>query len=204
MPIGRWVLREACRQASVWERASPGFPSVMINVNISGAQLHHASLVADVRAALEAAELPAAHLTLEITESVMMRDTEATTARLDALIALGVKLAIDDFGTGYSSLSYLRRFPVSMLKVPKNFVDDITTNPEIAALANGIVTLARTLNLVVVAEGIEAAGQAAELGRMECELGQGYYFAQPVDEDALGQLLGDQHHSGGPIRSVVV
>jgi EAL domain-containing protein (putative c-di-GMP-specific phosphodiesterase class I) len=130
---------------------------------------------------------------MEITESVLMSDTDASLARLQELGALGVRLAIDDFGTGYSSLSYLRGFPVHVLKIPKPFVDDLATDP---GLADGIVQLGRALDLEVIAEGISTAEQAEQLRRMRCDLGQGFHYAKPMGAAAIGDLLGPRASSG--------
>ncbi|MGA2925263.1 MAG: EAL domain-containing protein [Solirubrobacteraceae bacterium] len=191
VPIGRWVLQEACRQARDWEQAYPNAPLIM-NVNLSARQLHDPRLIEDVAAALQSSGCEPRRLTLEITESVMMQDTDTTIARLNELTALGVGLAVDDFGTGYSSLSYLRRFPVGVLKVDKSFVDDVVASSGVSALTEGIVSLARALHLDVIAEGIETVEQAEHLRMMNCRLGQGYHFAKPIDSQDLGRLLGDQ------------
>jgi EAL domain-containing protein (putative c-di-GMP-specific phosphodiesterase class I) len=195
VPIGRWVLHEACRQARAWRDAHPGNPPLIMNVNLSARQLHHSELIADVASALRSAGLAPGSLTLEITETVMMKDTDATIARLGELTALGVRLAVDDFGTGYSSLSYLQRFPVHELKVDKSFVDDVVENP---ALTKGIIDLARTLRLDVVAEGIETPDQAEALRAMNCELGQGYHFALPMDAQDVSPLLALEVSDDGP------
>jgi EAL domain-containing protein (putative c-di-GMP-specific phosphodiesterase class I) len=180
--IGRWVLEESCVQAHVWDTS--------VSVNLSGRQLEQADLVEVVARALARSGLPAERLWLEITETVLMRDTEATIERLRALKALGVRLAVDDFGTGYSSLQYLRRFPIDLLKVAKPFVDGLTSGAEGAALAKTILDLGRSLGLRTVAEGIEGAAELAHLRRLGCDLGQGFLFAEPLsaaDATALVQ-----------------
>lgn len=184
VPLGRWVLGEACRSAAAWPPC-PNGDEVSVSVNLSGRQLQDSALVDDVRAVLAATGLPPHRLTLEITESVVMSDTPLALARLTALKALGVRLAVDDFGTGYSSLSYLRQFPVDMLKIDKSFIDGIARGGDGAALARTIVALADTLQLRTVAEGIEDRAQRVALHSLGCSLGQGFLFAHPISHDAL-------------------
>ena len=182
VPLGRWVLREACRQGARWcrERAAAGEAPVYVTVNLSGRQLQDPALVADVAAALADAGLNPAGLLLEITAIVVMQDTEASLAPLHALKALGVRLAIGDFGTGYSSLAYLQRFPADVLKIDKAFVDRVAGGGSDAALAPTIIALGETLGLAAVAEGVEDAEQRARLRALGCRLGQGYLFARPL------------------------
>ena len=189
VPIGRWVLAEACRQGAAWRRDPTLGRPLQITVNLSGRQLHEASLVDDVRAALAASGLPPTALVLEVTESVMMEHTDVTLARLHDLRSLGVSLAIDDFGTGYSSLSYLQRFPIDTLKVDKTFVDAVGRAGDDPVLARAIVALGGALQLRTVAEGIEHEAQAAELARLGCALGQGYLWSPPLDAAALTARL---------------
>jgi diguanylate cyclase (GGDEF)-like protein/PAS domain S-box-containing protein len=196
VPLGRWVLREACRQLAEWRRElGPAGHTLGMSVNVSARQLQEgAGLVHDVRTALADAALPPECLTLEITESVMMQDTEAAHAVLSQLSALRVHLAVDDFGIGYSSLSYIERFPVDVLKIDKSFVDRIAAE---ASAGNGespltaaIILIGQTLGLHVVAEGIERAGQAHRLRELGCEFGQGYLFARPLPpREAACRLL---------------
>ncbi len=185
--IGRWVLRRACREAQRWTRER-GIPA-RITVNLSGRQLQDAAIVDDVRQALEEAGLDPAQLVLEITESMLMQNTEVSMTRLTALKALGVSLAIDDFGTGYSSLSYLQRYPIDILKIDKAFVDVIDKGGEGPVLANAIVALGDTLQMNTVAEGIETEAQRGHLLSLGCELGQGYLFSPPLDAETFRQLL---------------
>ena len=187
LPLGRWVLGEACRQAAAWQRRGVGAPYVA--VNISGRQLQHPQLVADVATALGEAGLEPGALLLEITEGVVMHDTEASLRRLHDLKGIGVRLAIDDFGTGYSSLSYLQRFPMDVLKIDKAFVDDVALGGSQAALARTIVALGETLSLDTVAEGIETPEQSAALVAMGCRVGQGYWFARPVPAPEITAML---------------
>ena len=191
VPLGEWVLQEACRQAREWDRRMQPAEPLAISVNVSGQQLQHLGIVAAVQKALDRAELPANCLVLEITESVLMQHTETMLERLTQLKAVGVQLAIDDFGTGYSSLSYLQRFPIDILKIAKPFVDDIgrigAGGPPV--LARAIIALGETLALRTIAEGIELREQWQGLRALGCELGQGYYFARPLTADSMGALI---------------
>lgn len=190
IPLGNWVLETACRQLVAWrtlwwtERWDPAsMPSVA--VNISGKQLQESDFVATVADILRRTNAPAECVTLEITESVIMRDTETSLQTLRALKALGVRLAIDDFGTGYSSLSYLQRFPVDVLKIDRAFVEGVSRGGSDAALARTILTLGQTLGLQTVAEGVEDEAQRVQLERMGCVLAQGYLFSRPKPADEL-------------------
>ncbi|HTI64956.1 MAG TPA: EAL domain-containing protein, partial [Gemmatimonadaceae bacterium] len=181
--LGRWVLNEACRTAV----KLPGSPSV--TVNITGRHLSDPTLSVDVAVALASSGLDPSRLILEITETELMADTESTLPWLRELKAIGVQLAIDDFGTGYSSLRYLQRFPVDILKIDKSFVDRIDHDDHDVALVRTIVTLSDMLGLTTVAEGIERAEQRARVQRLGCVLGQGHYFARPLDPDAIERVL---------------
>ncbi len=189
VPLGRWVLFEACREIQRWRDLYPEMAPLSMSVNLSGRQLQHAEIVDDVAAALAETGLNPHALVLEITESVMMQDTEAAITKLHAIKALGVRLAIDDFGTGYSSLSYLQRFPVDILKVDKSFLDNLGVGAERSDLAQAIIALGHTLNLQTVAEGIEHADQLDRLRVLRCDSGQGYLFSRPVDGAAIEALL---------------
>jgi predicted signal transduction protein with EAL and GGDEF domain len=192
VPLGRQILRTACRQAARWLEDFPTAETRIMSVNLSGRQLEDPNIVADVAAALADSGLPASALVLEITETVLMHDTEATISRLTALKALGVRLAVDDFGTGYSSLRYLRRFPIDILKMAKPFVDGLDTgDDEGRALARAIVELATSLKLACIAEGIEAVAQADVLHELGCDLGQGFHFARPMAPDAMTLVLAE-------------
>jgi diguanylate cyclase (GGDEF)-like protein len=199
LPIGRWVLHQACQQAAQWQLDYPTNPPRTISVNLSARQLQQASLVEEIAHALTASRLDPACLILEITESVLIQDTEATIAKLAQLKELGVRVAIDDFGTGYSSLSYLRQLPVDILKVDKSFIDGVQESPEASAVARAIIRLGRTLSLQTVAEGIEETTQLDALRTMQCDLGQGYLFAKPLSSAELEELLAatqTMRHSG--------
>ncbi|MDQ1534063.1 MAG: hypothetical protein QOF28_1824, partial [Actinomycetota bacterium] len=185
---GRWVLREACIQAAAWQRI--GRPLV-VSVNVSMRQLESDALVDDVRDALATSGLDPSALVLEVTETALMRDVDATVARLDRLKHLGVRLAIDDFGTGYSSLAYLKRFPVDILKIDQSFIAGIGESSDALAMVHALVQLGRALGLKTLAEGIEDVRQLERLRAEGCETGQGYFFAKPMGATAVGALIAD-------------
>ena len=184
LPIGRWVLGEACRQMRQWQLLSPADGQLPINVNLSGKQFMQPDLLDQIQAVLRETGLDPRSLKLEITESVVMDNIETATDTLEQLRALGVELGIDDFGTGYSSLSYLQRFPVGTLKIDRSFISRITESDGTAEIIRTIMKLAQTLGMDVVAEGVETEQQRAQLRALECESGQGYYFSMPMDRDA--------------------
>jgi diguanylate cyclase (GGDEF)-like protein/PAS domain S-box-containing protein len=188
VPIGRWVLMEACSHAA---RLAETFAALDLHmaVNLSARQIARPEIVDEVREALAASGLDPGKLVLEITESVMIHDMDLAIGRLKELKTLGVQLAIDDFGTGYSSLNYVRRFPVDILKVDKSFIDGVTEGGESSALTAAVIELASILNLKPVAEGIERADQLEQLIAMKCDLGQGFLFAKPLPTDELEDLL---------------
>jgi diguanylate cyclase (GGDEF)-like protein/PAS domain S-box-containing protein len=189
IPIGAWVLEEACRRARGWQREHGLHNRLRVSVNISARQFHHEDLVSDVSQALRASGLDPSCLVLEITESVLVRDAHSVVSRMLELKSLGVGFAVDDFGTGYSSLSYLKRFPIDVLKVDKSFVDDVGDSDRAAALAKAIVQLGQSLNLETVAEGIEKARQVDSLRALGCRYGQGFFFARPVPPEQMDALL---------------
>jgi EAL domain-containing protein (putative c-di-GMP-specific phosphodiesterase class I) len=189
VPIGRWVLRVACESAVLLQERFPSDPLLHMAVNLSARQLQRPEIVDEVRSILQETGLPPHTLILEITESVMMADMELSIARLTELKGLGVKLAIDDFGTGYSSLNYVRRFPVDILKVDKSFIDGVSEGGESSALTAAVIELAGILNLKPVAEGIERADQLQRLLELNCDLGQGFFFAKPLPSADLQTLL---------------
>ena len=189
VPLGQWVLREACRHGVAWKNAHPDATSLKVSVNLSVRQFQDNDLVRQVAETLEATRFPAADLVLEITESVFLDDSPATLATIQGLKALGVTIAIDDFGTGYSSLSYLRAFPIDMLKIDRSFIDGIDRGVEEAALARAIVQIGENLNLRLVAEGIETPTQLREVRRLGCHEGQGFFLGTPLTHEALRALV---------------
>jgi diguanylate cyclase (GGDEF)-like protein len=189
--LGQWVLEMACRQGAAWREAYPQEPPVM-SVNLSGRQFQHPSLVADIGHTLLQSGLAPSALKLEITESVIMHDAEATIVALHQLKQLGIQLAIDDFGTGYSSLSYLKRFRVDTLKVDRSFVHGVGQDAMDTAIVQSVVALAKALHLDVTAEGIETQAQRSELLALGCDRGQGYLFAKPLPANEMDMLLADQ------------
>jgi EAL domain-containing protein (putative c-di-GMP-specific phosphodiesterase class I) len=178
--IGGWVLRQALAQFAGWRHANPALTLRYMSVNVSARQFRTPGFVDQVRAAIADTGADPSWLLLEITESLVLRDADQVWEDLRSLRGMGVRIAIDDFGTGYSSLSYLRQMPVDVLKLDKSFIDDILTSEQQHIMVDTIVTLARNLDLAVVAEGIEDAGQRAALAAMGCPYGQGYLFAKPV------------------------
>ncbi|MFN6963395.1 MAG: EAL domain-containing protein [Pyrinomonadaceae bacterium] len=180
VPLGAWVLRQACKQVQSWRTGRERPLNISVTVNISIRQFQQKELVEIVALALEESGLPAESLILEITESFMLQDTEATIVKLKELKRLGVRLAIDDFGTGYSSLSYLQRFPVDILKIDKSFIEKIGRDNEGRAVARAIIMMGDSLNLRTIAEGIETPEQIRELQNLGCDAGQGFHFAKPL------------------------
>jgi diguanylate cyclase (GGDEF)-like protein/PAS domain S-box-containing protein len=189
VPLGRYVLAEACRQAATWADAHPNGHQLRISVNVSAKQLVQPGWSDEVAQVLAETGLAPRQLVLEITESVLMDDADATAVRLEELRRLGVRIAIDDFGTGYSSLGYLRRLPVDILKIDKSFIDGVAEGPHESALARAVVKLASTLRLEAVAEGINSRKQLLQLRRLRCPYGQGFYFARPQPPAAIPALL---------------
>ena len=185
--IGRWVLREACRQARAWQDA--GLPPLSMAVNISTVELRAKGFVAGVRAVLAETGLDPRYLELELTETILMQDSISTAAVLRALKDIGVQLALDDFGTGYSSLSHLRRFPIDTLKIDQTFVRDLMTQADDASIVSAMINMGRSLHMQVVAEGVETREQLGFLREQRCPEGQGHYFSQPLVAVDLAGLL---------------
>ncbi len=187
IPIGEWVLRAACQQHRRWRKA--GLTPVRVAVNISACQFRRGNLLATVERVLSETGTEPNYLELELTESILMQAPDEARETLNDLKALGVHLAIDDFGTGYSSLSYLKLFPIDRLKIPREFVRDITSNPDDATIAKAIVSLGNNLNMRVVAEGVERIDQLEFLVSHGCDELQGFYFAQPMSSDEFAEFL---------------
>jgi EAL domain-containing protein (putative c-di-GMP-specific phosphodiesterase class I) len=188
--IGEWVLREACRQAKLWQR-HPDRP-LRVAVNVSPSQFRLGSLLELVRSALAAADLEPRFLEVELTETAMMRNAEESIYILESLSRLGVLVSVDDFGTGYSSMSYLRRFPIDKLKIDRSFVKEMTSRPEDASIVRAMVSLAHSLNLKVVAEGVETADQLALLRQLGCDQYQGFYFSTALPAQEFARLISTQ------------
>ncbi|MEO6447516.1 MAG: EAL domain-containing protein [Gemmatimonadaceae bacterium] len=186
--LGRYIVREACRQGAKWNRARSGTP-LTITVNLSGRQLERDEIAAEVDSILRETGLAPAQLVLEITETVIMRNDDTTLDRLRALKRLGVRLAIDDFGTGFSSLSYLQRFPVDIVKIDRLFVDGMREGTEGSAFMRTILSLADMLHLQTIAEGVEYDTQVEQLCELGCAAGQGYLFGRPMTSAAIGALM---------------
>jgi len=187
LPIGGWVLEQACAQAVRWQQA--GAAELRMSVNLSPVQFRHRDLAGLVDDTLRRTGLAPAHLELEITERVLMEDTEANLATLERLKRLGVKISIDDFGVGHSSLSYLRRFPFDELKLDRSFVSVLESDPSAAAIVRATLSLSQSLGLDAVAEGVESAGQLALLDSEGCRVAQGYYFSPPVHPREIDAMV---------------
>ncbi|MDQ3107645.1 MAG: EAL domain-containing protein, partial [Actinomycetota bacterium] len=192
VPLGAWVLEEACRQAVAWKQEFGADAPRTMSVNLSARQLQDDRLVDDVASILGRVGIRPEHVVLEITESAVMADAEAMTARLHELKALGVRLAIDDFGTGYSSMSYLCSFPIDILKIDRSFVHGVRTEPQKLGIVRTIVELGHILDLQTVAEGIELDEELQELRALQCDLGQGYWFARPLTVEQAVVMLSEQ------------
>jgi EAL domain-containing protein (putative c-di-GMP-specific phosphodiesterase class I) len=187
VPIGEWVLNEACARVRQWQIDSPSHRSLSLSVNLSARQVAQPDLLNRIKEALDHSKLNPHCLKLEITESVVMENAEAAAQMFKQLRSLGVQLSIDDFGTGYSSLSYLHRFPLNYLKIDRSFVTRLTTDDN--AIVRTISTLARNLGMEVIAEGIETEEQFQQLKMLGCEYGQGYLFSRPVANESVEHLL---------------
>jgi diguanylate cyclase (GGDEF)-like protein len=188
-PIGRWVIKEACRQAKEWQERYPGEPPLSVCVNISAGQVRQPGLLEDVRSALEESNLKADRLVLEMTEGTLLKDTQMIVTIFEKLKALGVRLAIDDFGKEYSSLSYLNRLPVDSLKIDRSFLESFGENPSNMLIVKAVISLAHSLGLEVTGEGVESAEQLELLRGMGCDFAQGYHLARPVPSEGIPALL---------------
>jgi EAL domain-containing protein (putative c-di-GMP-specific phosphodiesterase class I) len=193
VPIGRFVLEHACRQGKEWQARQPEGEPIYVSVNLSARQFRQPGLVVrDVREVTEETGLDPHHLMLEITESILVQDRDAVIAELTELQSLGVRIAIDDFGTGYSALSYLREFPIDTMKMDRSFVHDLARGAGDSALIRSVVELGEALDIEIVAEGIEDRNQLESLSSLRCGVGQGFYFARPLDAGAVTELLDGQ------------
>jgi len=199
IPLGEWVLRTACAQNKAWQEA--GFPPLRIAVNLSAHIFKHKDVVKTIVRILKETGLDPDYLDLELTEGAVMENAETTITMLRELKEMGMHISIDDFGTGYSSLSYLKRFPIDILKIDQSFVRDIITDPDDAAIARLIITMAHTLKLKVIAEGVETEEQLLFLRSHECDEMQGYYFSRPVPAEAFTQLLREGRRLTLPIQN---
>jgi EAL domain-containing protein (putative c-di-GMP-specific phosphodiesterase class I) len=187
VPIGRWVMGQACHQAQAWQEI--GLAPIRIAVNISAAELRASDFLKGVGVILEETGLDPHLLELELTETFLMQDSTAMSAVLHNLKGLGLKLALDDFGTGYSSLNHLKRFPIDTLKIDRSFVRGITTNSDDASIVCAVISMGKNLHMRVIAEGVETREQLTFLQDRECPFGQGYYFSRPLTGKACTQLL---------------
>jgi diguanylate cyclase (GGDEF)-like protein/PAS domain S-box-containing protein len=194
--LGRWVMQQAARDGRRWQVRYPGTPPILVSVNLSGRQLQGGRLVTDIIEAIDAAGLDPGSLILELTESVLMADTQPVAGTLQELRSRGIRLALDDFGTGYSSLGHLRDFPVDILKLDRSFVSGIGSGIADGAILRAIIGLASSLGLMTIGEGIERPEQLAALNAMGCQAGQGFYLSRPLEHDAMDELLASCIQSG--------
>lgn len=189
VPLGKWILREACREAQLWQARYPQDPALSVTVNVSPRQFADPQLVSDINEALDETGIDPSRLHLELTESAAMADPARTNQILSQLKNLGIEISLDDFGTGYSSLGRLRRFPVDVLKIDRSFVTHMDSDAEARQITRLIIEFAHTVNLQVIAEGIENTAHIDHLRSLGCEFGQGYFFSKPVDHDGVERLL---------------
>ncbi len=194
IPLGQWVLHEACRQLKIWQEKFPKNPPLTVSVNLSSRQFSQQSLIGEIRHTLETTGLAAHHLKLEITETAIMENTESAMDMLLQIKDLGIQLSVDDFGTGYSSLGYLYRFPMDLLKIDRSFISRVDVDGEKLELVRTIITLAWNLGMDVIAEGVETTKQLAQLKALKCEYAQGYLFSEPLCVEDVEALLGNPTH----------
>jgi EAL domain-containing protein (putative c-di-GMP-specific phosphodiesterase class I) len=194
VPIGQWVLREACRQTQAW--LTDGLAAVPVAINISAAEFRKSGFLEGVRQVLQDTGLPPRYLELELTESILMHDAESSAKLLSALKVIGVRIAIDDFGTGYSSLTYLKRFPIDTLKIDQSFVRDLTTDSDDAIIVSAVIGIGRNLKQRVIAEGVETSEQLEFLQAQQCDGGQGFLFRRPLSAEEFANLL--EHPAKSP------
>ncbi|MEL7407503.1 MAG: EAL domain-containing protein, partial [Cyanobacteria bacterium J06558_2] len=180
VPLGNWLLREACKTARSWQLKYPEHPPIKISVNLSAQQFREPQLIEEIESALAETNLAGGLLKLEITESVLIDNLETVTEIILHLRKQDIQFSIDDFGTGYSSLSYLHRFPVDTIKIDRSFVSQMKADGENSAIVKAIITLAHMLDMDVIAEGIETTSQLAQLKLLQCEYGQGFFFSKPL------------------------
>ena len=203
IPIGQWVLQEACRQMKAWHTAFPDRPLLSISVNLSGRQFSQPSLIKQIGQTLAETELEAHHLKLEITESAIMENTESAMDMMLQLKAMGIQLSVDDFGTGYSSLGYLYRFPMDLLKIDRSFISRVDVDGEKLELVRTIITLAWNLGMDVIAEGVETTKQLAQLKALKCEYAQGYLFSEPVSSAEAEKLIRADYSFNDPSQQLL-
>ena len=190
LPIGAWVLREACTQAKAW--AAAGMPAATMAVNVSAVQFRNADFLKDLFAILSETGLDPSLLELEVTESVLMKDPELAAPILKSLREGGIQVSVDDFGTGYSSLSYLQQFPIDALKIDQSFVRRIADNPDETAIVSAIIAMGQSMHLRVIAEGVETREDLTFLKAHTCDEAQGYYFSRPVPAEEFARLIASQ------------
>ncbi len=194
VPLGEWIFREACQQIRNWQEQFPHYPSLSMSINLSGRQFTHADLAGQLGRILQDVGIGGKHIRIEITESMVMSDVEAAIDLMLSLKALNFKLSIDDFGTGYSSLSYLHRFPMDTLKIDQSFISRMEEDNENHEIVQTIISLGHNLGMEIVAEGVESQAQVSILKRLQCEYGQGYYFAKPLSQQHMDEFLSQPRH----------
>ncbi len=191
--IGDWILREGCRQLAVWQRQYPTDPPLKLSINISARQFAQADLVERVSEILLEYRVPPSSLALEVTESILIENAEIASDQLKRLRDMGVHIHIDDFGTGYSSLSYIHELPVTALKIDRSFINRVVDTPEKYEIVKTIITLAESLGLDVIAEGVEQNDQLEHIRQLRCRYGQGYLFARPMKQEDAEAWLSNEN-----------